>query len=48
MNDVMICPICGGNIEIDAMHDRGECETCFAIYIDGQIIPAEGEFNDSN
>lgn len=43
MYDMMICPICGGNIEIDATHDRGQCNTCFATYVDGEIIPAEEE-----
>jgi len=42
-HDTMICPFCGGNILIDAVWDEGDCDTCGAIYTQGELIPPEDE-----
>ena len=41
MRDMMVCPICGGYIEIDTMQERGSCDTCGATYVDGHIEQEE-------
>ena len=41
MGDYMICPYCGGHMLIDAEWDEGQCDTCQAVYKDGQIYETE-------
>ena len=45
----MICPHCGGTIDIDESRDYGECDTCMTYYFEGQVYrdPESEEDQDS-
>ena len=41
----MICPVCGGTIEIDEGKDYGSCDTCMTYYFQG-VINRDPEYSE--